>query len=90
MSKKILVCASNYGFWGEELQAPWDALSEAGHKVTLATPKGKKPLPLKISVDPDFVDIVQNYKTNPKEVCDRIKELAYGAEPQLKSLRKYA
>ena len=80
MSKKILVCASNYGVWGEELQAPWDALSKAGHKVTLATPKGKKPLPLKISVDPDFVDAVQNYKTNPKEVCDRIKELVDGDE----------
>jgi hypothetical protein len=23
---KILVIASNYGLWAEELQAPWDAL----------------------------------------------------------------
>jgi putative intracellular protease/amidase len=73
---KVLVVASNYGFWGEELQAPWDALVNAGHEAVLATPRGKKPLPLKISVDPDFVDPVQNYNVNPPEVCDRVKELA--------------
>jgi putative intracellular protease/amidase len=43
---KVLVLATNYGSWGEELQAPWDALNEAGHDVTLATPLGKKPLPI--------------------------------------------
>ena len=59
---KVLVCATNYGSWGEELQAPWDALKKAGYDLTLATPKGLKPLPLTISVDPDFVDGVQNYK----------------------------
>lgn len=80
MGKKVLVCATNYGTWGEELQAPWDALKKAGHSVTLATPLGKKPLPLVISVDPDFVDPVINAHTNPKEVCDRIKELVDNGE----------
>jgi putative intracellular protease/amidase len=74
-AKKVLVVASNYGFWGEELQAPWDALVEAGHDLTIATPQGKKPLPLTISVDPDFVDPIQDYHVNPPEVCDRVKEL---------------
>lgn len=73
--KKILVIASNYGFWGEELQAPWDALQQAGHELTIGTPQGKKPLPLAISVDPDFVDPVQKYRVNPPEVCQRVKEL---------------
>jgi putative intracellular protease/amidase len=73
--KNVLVVASNYGFWGEELQAPWDALANAGHNLTIGTPQGKKPLPLTISVDPDFVDPIQNYNVNPPEVCDRIKEL---------------
>ena len=77
---KVLVCATNYGSWGEELQAPWDILKKAGYDLTLATPKGLKPLPLTISVDPDFVDGVQNYKTNPPEVCERIKELVNGDE----------
>lgn len=80
MKKKVLIAATNYGSWGEELQAPWDVLKNAGYKVTLTTPLGKKPLPLKVSVDPDFVDPVQKYKTNPPEVCRRIKELVDGDE----------
>ena len=80
MAKKVLIIATNYGSWGEELQAPWDACKKAGFEVTLATPQGKKPLPFQISVDPDFVDGVQNIKTNPKEVCDRCKELVDGEE----------
>ncbi len=80
MGKKVLVAATNYGTWGEELQAPWDALKKAGHQLTLITPKGKKPLPLAVSVDPDFVDPVINAHTNPPEVCERIKELTDGDE----------
>ena len=37
MSKKVLVLATNYAVWAEELQAPWDALKKAGHQVMLAT-----------------------------------------------------
>ena len=77
---KVLIIATNYGSWAEELQAPWDACKKAGFEVTLATPKGKKPLPFKISIDPDFVDPIQNVKTNPPEVCDRCKELVDGEE----------
>jgi putative intracellular protease/amidase len=77
---KVLIIATNYGSWAEELQAPWDACKKAGFEVTLATPKGKKPLPFKISIDPDFVDPIQNVKTNPPEVCDRCKELVDGDE----------
>jgi putative intracellular protease/amidase len=72
MKKKILVLASNVGLWGEELQAPWDALKKAGFDVTLATPKGITPLPLALSVDKDFVDPMQNYHVNPGNVVDRI------------------
>jgi putative intracellular protease/amidase len=79
-SKRVLVVASNYGFWGEELQAPWDAIKKAGHQVHLATPQGKRPLPLAISVDPDFVDPVQRYHVNPPEVCTRVKELTLSDE----------
>jgi putative intracellular protease/amidase len=80
MAKKVLMIATECGSWGEELQAPWDACKKAGFEVTLATKNGKKPLPLTISVDPDFFDAVQKYKTNPKEVCDRCKELVDGHE----------
>lgn len=77
---KVLVLATNYGSWGEELQAPWDILKKAGHNVTLATPLGKKPLPLTASVDPEFFDPVIKTYVNPPEVCKRIKELTDGDE----------
>lgn len=77
---KVLLVAPNYGGWGEEQQAPWDILRKAGFEVTLATPRGKKPLPFAISVDPEFVDPIQKYKTNPPEVCKRVKELVDGKE----------
>jgi putative intracellular protease/amidase len=79
-TKRVLVVASNYGFWGEELQAPWDIIKRAGHEVSIATPQGKKPLPLAISVDPEFADPIQNYRVNPPEVCDRTKELTLSDE----------
>lgn len=80
MGKNVLVLASNYAFWAEELQAPWDALKKAGHKVTLATYLGKKPLPIQISMDPDFVDGYQNVKVNTLEVVKRTKELLENGE----------
>ena len=51
MGKKVLVLASNIGLWAEELQAPWDALKNAGFDLTLATEQGKTPLPLAFSME---------------------------------------
>jgi putative intracellular protease/amidase len=72
---KILVIASNYGVWAEELQGPWDALKQAGHDLTLATYLGRTPLPGKISMDPEFVDPMQKVKMNPPELIARIDEI---------------
>ena len=72
MSKKVIILATNYGTWGEELQAPWDIIKNAGHEVTLATPRGLKPLPLKVSCDPEFFDPIIKTYTNPPDVCKRI------------------
>ncbi len=80
MGKKILVIASNYGLWAEELQAPWDALKAAGHTLTLATMKGLTPLPMTISMDPDMIDPVQNYAVNPVEVVDSTRRLLTDGE----------
>lgn len=75
MGKKILILASNLGLWGEELQAPWDALKKANFQLTLATEKGITPLPLTLSIDKGFIDPVQQYNVNPPEVVDRIFEI---------------
>lgn len=77
---KILVVASNYGVWAEELQAPWDALKQAGHDLTLATYLGMTPLPGKISMDPDFVDPMQKVKMNPPELLARVNEILDSGE----------
>lgn len=72
---KILVIASNYGLWAEELQAPWDALKAAGHKLTLATFLGKTPLPFKLSMDPAFIDPMLKIPMNPPELLTRVNEI---------------
>ncbi|MDP3913588.1 MAG: type 1 glutamine amidotransferase domain-containing protein [Bacteroidota bacterium] len=80
MNKKILCLASNYGLWAEELQAPWDALKNAGFELTLATKFGKTPLPMVISMDAEMIDPKQNYKVNPPEVVNRVNELLQNGE----------
>jgi putative intracellular protease/amidase len=78
--KRVVVLASNYGLWAEELQAPWDALAEAGHELTLATRTGRTPLPLVLSMDPTFVDPVQRVAVNPPGVVRRCEALLAGPE----------
>lgn len=72
---KILVIASNYGLWAEELQAPWDALKAAGHELTLATFLGKTPLPFHASMDPDFIDPMLDIPMNPPALLSRVNEI---------------
>jgi len=69
---KILVIASNYGLWAEELMAPWDALKAAGHELTLATFLGKTPLPFHLSMDPDFIDPMLGIPMNPAPLLARV------------------
>ncbi len=72
---KILFIASNYGLWGEELQAPWDACRKAGFENTLATYKGITPLPLGVSAEAGFVDPVQNVVMTPESVAARVNQI---------------
>ncbi len=75
MGKRVLVIASNYGLWAEELQAPWDILKGAGHQLQLATFRGITPLPGVMSMDPNFIDPQQGVAMNPKSVIDRVNEI---------------
>ncbi len=77
---KILVIASNYGLWAEELQAPWDALKAAGHELTLATFLGKTPLPFKLSMDPEFIDPMLKIPMNPPQLLTRVNEILDSGE----------
>jgi len=80
MSKRIVLVASNFGLWAEELQGPWDALKNAGHQLTLATYRGLPPGILKLSMDPDFVDPMQGVKVNPAPMVERVKQILADGE----------
>lgn len=75
MGRRILVVASNYGLWAEELQGPWDALKAAGHNLQLATFRGVTPLPSTMSMNPEFIDPQQGVAMNPQSVIDRVNEI---------------
>ena len=80
MQKKVLFVASNYGVWAEELQAPWDILKKADHQLSLTTFLGKTPLPGKVSMDPEYVDLAQGIKMNPPELVKRVNEILDSGE----------
>ena len=56
MTKKILCCLSEWGFWGEELVGPYDVLIERGYQVDFMTPSGNKPPALPPSMEAGFFD----------------------------------
>lgn len=56
MKKRILMGLSEWGYWGEELVGPLHAFDAAGYEVTFFTPKGKKPVALRASLDPSYID----------------------------------
>lgn len=56
MAKKILVVLSEYGYWGEELIGPLEALDEAGCQSVFISPSGKRAEALPPSMDHTYVD----------------------------------
>ena len=56
MSKNILVCVSEWGYWGEELIGPLDVFDAKGYQTTFMTPQGTKPVALPPSMEPGFLD----------------------------------
>jgi putative intracellular protease/amidase len=56
MTKKILCCLSEWGYWGEELVAPYDVLMAHGYQIDFVTPNGEKPPALPPSMEAGFFD----------------------------------
>src|SRR5512137_171745 len=56
MAKKILVCLSEWGYWGEELVGPYDVLIQRGYTLDFMTPFGRKPPALPPSMEPGSCD----------------------------------
>jgi putative intracellular protease/amidase len=75
MSKKILTVLSEWGYWGEELIGPLDAFDAARYDVTFVTPKGRRPIALSASMDPNFIDPPLGRTVTTPEMAQRVREL---------------
>ncbi len=81
MSKKVLVVLSEWGYWGEELVGPLEALDAHGYETVFMTPNGKRAhaLPPSMQVgyfDPPLDKVVTDeyYATKTREI-DESKRL---------------
>jgi len=82
-SKCVLIVLSEWGFWGEELIGPLEVLDSAGYGVHFVTPKGRRPLALPVSMDPDFVDPPLGRKVVSPEMALKVKAIDNPDNPRL-------
>lgn len=73
--KKILIVLSELGYWGEELIGPLETFDKAGYEVTFATPKGKRPMALPPSMDPNYIDPPLGRSVTSEEVAQKVREI---------------
>ena len=74
-NKKVIVTLSNYGYWGEELVAPLEAMEAAGYEVTFATQTGEKPTVLSVSADADWIDPTLGHTVTTPEMAAKVQKL---------------
>jgi putative intracellular protease/amidase len=74
-NKRVLFILSEYGYWGEELVGPLEAVETAGYKADFATPKGGKPLALPPSMDPAYIDPPLGIKVTTPEMAEKVKKI---------------
>ena len=74
-SKRVLFVLSEYGYWGEELVGPLEAVEAAGYKADFATPKGTKPLALPPSMDVNYIDPPLGSKVTTPAMAEKVKKL---------------
>jgi putative intracellular protease/amidase len=75
MPKKALIVLSGYGYWGEELVGPLEALQAANYEIDFVTPKGTKPVALPPSMDETYVDPPLGRGVTTKEMADKVKAI---------------
>jgi len=74
-AKKILIVLSEWGYWGEELVGPLETFDAAGYEVNFATPRGRRPVALTPSMDPEFIDPPLARPVTSMEVARKTREL---------------
>ncbi len=75
MSRRILVVVSEFGYWGEELVDPLEALDAAGYACEFATPRGRRPVALPPSLDPEFVDPPLGRRVTTPDMAAKVRAL---------------
>ncbi len=75
MSKRILCCVSEWGYWGEELIGPYDVLTQAGYTIDFMTPKGRKPPALPPSMDESYIDPPLDKNVTDAHFAKRTREV---------------
>jgi len=75
MKKKVLIVLSEWGYWGEELVGPLHHFDAAGYDVAFATPTGKKPKAIPVSMDPAYVDPPLGRPVTSEQVAKLTKEI---------------
>ena len=75
MAKKVIVTLSNFGYWGEELVGPLEALDAAGYELTFATHTGAKPTVLGVSADADWIDPTLGHTVTTPEMAEKVRAL---------------
>jgi len=73
--RKVLIIISEWGYWGEELVGPLETFDAAGYQVDFATPKGKRPVALPPSMDPDYIDPPLGRSVTTAEVAEKTRAL---------------
>src|SRR5208282_1997683 len=70
-----------YGFWGEELIGPLEALESAGYEVVFVTPRGQRPVALPPSMDEKFLDPPLGRGVTSAEMAAKVR--AINGSPRL-------
>lgn len=75
MARKILIIVSEFGYWGEELVGPVETFQKAGYQIEFATPTGKKPVAISVSMDPDYIDPPLGRSVTSPEVAQKTRDI---------------
>lgn len=70
---KVLVLLSEYGYWGEELVAPVEALEQNGFEPVFVTPKGNRAHALPPSMDTNYIDPPLGRPVTTAQMAEKVK-----------------
>jgi putative intracellular protease/amidase len=69
------VVLSEWGFWGEELIGPLETFDERGYDIDFATPTGRRPVAIGVSMDPDYIDPPLGRSVTSPEMAAKVKAI---------------